>query len=225
MSREQYAAVSGASAAWRRMDTVAQNLANSSTVGFRGQRVAFELTDPAAGLVDVSATVADRRSGAIHSTGNATDVALRSPGWFAVEGASGAMLTRAGDFQVRADGRLVTAGGASVLGQSGPIDLPIGESFAIEADGRIVAERSGEIDRIRVVDATAEPAGGNLWRPTGPLTEVTPDLVQGALEGSNVDPLAMMVELVEAGRAFEIFQQAIRGSDELDGRLHEFGGR
>lgn len=225
MSRELYAAVSGGSAAWKRLDTVAHNLANAGTDGFRGSRVAFEMFDAEAGLVRATEPVADLRDGAVHATGNPLDLALQGRGWLAVEGPDGPLLTRDGRLSVDGEGRLTHASGRAVLGEDGPLDVPPGETLRFGDDGSIYGDQSGLIGRLRLVDATASPAGGSLWRPTGDLMPASARVVAGSLEGSNVDPLGAMVELVQAGRAFEAFQQAIRGSDELDARLNETGGR
>jgi flagellar basal-body rod protein FlgF len=225
VSRELYAAVSGGSAAWKRLDTVAQNLANASTDGFRGSRVTFEMFDSGAGLVRARDPVADLRDGAVRTTGNAMDVALQGRGWLAVEGPEGTLLTRDGRLRVSESGQLTTSGGLPVQGEDGTIEIPPGEAVRFGDDGTVWAEHSGRLGRLRLVDAQATAAGGNLWRPTGEVTTAAVRVVGGALESSNVDALGAMVELVHASRAFEAFQQAIRGSDELDARLNEKGGR
>ena len=225
MSRELYAAVSGGSAAWKRMDTVAQNLANMGTDGFRGSRVAFEMYEPEAGLVRATEPTPDLRDGAVHATGNALDVALQGRGWLAVDGGDGTFLTRDGRLAVNESGTLVHASGGPVLGVAGEINIPPGETVTITPQGVVVGSESGEVGRLRLVDGPAVPMGGSLWKHTGDLAEATPRVIGGALEGSNVDALGAMVELVQASRAFEAFQQAIRGSDELDSALNQAGGR
>lgn len=229
MSREIYAGLAGATATWVQMDVAANNLANASTTGYRAGRVAFRLdgSNPGtlgqsyAGATEVALRLED---GALQPDGDPLHVALSGRGFFVVDDPGGATLTRDGRFTLDVDGRLTTLDGAAVLGEGGPIQLAPGETLRITEDGRVFGSVGGELDRLRLVDAVVEPAGGNRLRPVGGMSEARPTVHQGALEGSNVDAMRVMVELMEAGRHFEAYDKAMRASDEADARLNRLGG-
>ena len=226
MSRDVYSALSGASSTMAQMDRLSNNLANVSTTGFRAQRTRFELTGPQEELLGQAYAMArdggiSTENGAIARDGQPTHMALEGPGWFAVQTADGVRLTRDGAFEQDEEGRLVTGNGHALLGEGGPIEVPVGERIQVSAEGIVSGSESGELDRLRLVDAPVKALGGNLFEPTGTLTPATPHVEQGALEGSNTNPMTTMVELMEAGRYFEAFQKAMQASDELDSRLLE----
>jgi flagellar basal body rod protein FlgG len=136
------------------------------------------------------------------------------------------MLTRDGNFRRDSQGQLVTSDGHALMGESGPIQLPEGETFEVAGDGRVMGSVSGEIDRLKLVDApNATQRGASLWDPGDVTRAATPEVIQGALEGSNVDPVGLMVELVEAHRHFEAQQRVMQASDEMDARLNRSGGQ
>lgn len=226
MSQDLYSALSGAYTSMRRLDTVATNLANVSTTGYKAQRLTLEATGGDGAYARVAEGLYDATDGTVDRTGHPTDVALQGEGWLAVDGGGRTLLTRDGRLRPTPDGTLVAPGGQPVLGEAGPIVVPPGETVRIEADGTVTASLSGRLDRLRIVQAEASPLGGNLWAPEGDVTDAVPgtvELVPGALEASNVDPMAAMVELVEASRTFEVFQKAMQASDDLDSRLNEMG--
>mgnify|MGYP000279779235 CR=1 FL=1 len=226
MGQDLYAALSGAYTSLRRLDTVATNLSNASTTGYKGQRLTTEATGADGSYARIAEGLYDLSDGAVQSTDHPTDVALQGRGWLVVDDGDGVLLTRDGRLRPAPDGTLTAPGGRAVLGERGPIVVPPGETVRIEQDGTVVASASGPLDRLRLVEADASPLGGNLWRPDGPVLDV-PDgqlsVVPGALEASNVDPMRAMVELVEASRTFEAFQKAMQASDETDARLNEMG--
>lgn len=226
MSRDLYSALSGASATMTQMDRLSNNLANVSTSGFRASRTRFELTGPSPELLGQSYAMArdggiSEQNGAVAHDGQQTHLALQGQGWFALQTPDGVRLTRDGSFQLTEEGQLVNAQGHPVLGDGGPIVVSLGERISVSAEGIITGSESGELDRLRLVDAPVRALGGNLFEPTAALSPATPHVEQGALEGSNTDPMSTMVELMEAGRYFEAFQKAMQTSDELDGRLLE----
>lgn len=232
MSRDLYTSVSGASAAWRHLDTISNNLANVSTTGFKGQRVAFELDGTAKHTLGRSQVrtrdgMSNMTDGAVKQTDRDLDLALSGPGFFSVQLDGQTLLTRDGHFMLDREGQLRTADGGLVLGGGGPIQIPDGERVTFTADGKVIGSVSGELDQLQIVTApSATQVGGNYWQAKGGFA-VTEDatVTQGALEGSNVDPLRTMAELVEASRYFEIYQKAMSASDEMDQRLNQFGGK
>ena len=203
---------------------MAANLANTSTTGYKAQRLTLEATGPDNAYARVAEGVRDLRDGALQTTDHPLDVAVRGEGWLAIDHGDGVLLTRDGRLRPDPDGVLVASNGRPVLGQQGPIVVPPGETVRIEADGTVVGSLSGALDRLRVVEADAAPVGGNLWEPVGAVVDAAaPRLVPGALEASNVDPMRAMVDLVEASRTFEAFQKAMQTSDDTDARLNELG--
>lgn len=218
MSVDLYAAYTGARAAWRNLEVVSGNVANAATPGFREQRVRFEDT---LGAVQASAGGWTKTDGALVQDGVDTHLALRGEGYFALGDGT---YTRDGAFSVDVEGRLVTASGTPVLGEGGPIALEPGERMTVAADGTVMGSASGELGKLRLVrlqDGT--PVGGNRWTATA-TTPATATVVQGAREGSNVDPMRSMVELVEASRAFEAQQKVMQSSDEAWSRLNQMRG-
>jgi len=226
MGKDLYAALSGAYTSMRRLDTVAQNLANVSTTGYKGQRLTMEATGKEGAYARIAEGLYDMRDGAVVSTDHPTDVALQGDGWLVLDGGDGVLLTRDGRLRPDPEGTLRDPNGRAVMGQAGAIQVPPGETIRIEADGTVVGSASGPYDRLRVVTAEAAPLGGNVWAPQGPTNDIPAGdvhMVPGAVEGSNVDAMQAMVELVEASRTFEAFQKAMQTSDDTDARLNELG--
>jgi flagellar basal-body rod protein FlgF len=231
VSRDLYPALSGALGAWRSLEQVANNLANASTTGFKAQRSTFSLTGPprhplGQAYAEIRPAAVDERDGAVVPDGVPTHLALQGPGYFLVGGGEGAVVTRDGRFTLDGARQLVDPSGLAVQGQAGPIVVPEGETFAVDADGTVTGSSSGELDRLRIVLPDGLRAvGGNRFVAEGALRPGAAQVVQGALEGSNVDAVSAMVELVQASRYFEAFQKAMQASDELDARLNQSGGR
>ena len=165
------------------------------------------------------------QDGAIVTDGDQTHLALQGEGFFVVETNNGPMLSRSGAFTLNNAGQLVTSNGQPVLDTNGgSITIPPGESIQITASGELIASESGTMGHIKVVTGHAIPIDQNLWAATGDVVDATSfSITQGALEGSNVDPMAMMVDLIEASRHFEAFQKAMQASDELDQRANKIG--
>jgi flagellar basal body rod protein FlgG len=152
-----------------------------------------------------------------------THLALRGRGFFvAGEGAS-QVLVRAGAFHLDGEGFLVSQAGQRIQGQGGPIQLEPEQRLTVTADGCVLDEAGQEIDRLRIADADdLEALGGTSWRARSPLREAGGvEVIQGALEGSNTDPMRSMTELMEASRYFEAYQKAMQTSDELDAELNQ----
>jgi len=218
MSHDIYPALSGASAAWRHLEVISNNLANASTTGFKEQRLSFEsalVSDGPLGdgHVKTTPTVQDFSDGQVVTDNVETHMALKGRGFFLLEDGS---LSRAGAFSQSHDGYLVTPDGQKVMGEAGPIHLEPGERMSVRSDGGIMVD-GVQVDRFALVDADElEPIGGSRWRSSGPIFAAEVEVIQGALEGSNSDPMRSMVELVETSRYFEIYRSAMQASDDLD---------
>lgn len=230
MSGDIYSSLSGATAAMQQMDVLSQNIANTNTTGFKELRVTFRLEGDGEGPLGQSTAVAnpatpDFRDGAIELDGDANHLALQGRGFFVLQADDKEILSRAGVFHRDSDGQLVDPRGHQVMGEGGAIEIPVEESFKVTQEGVVLGSRSGELGRLRIVESTqVEPLGGGLWKSTGTLLPSDANVIQGALERSNVDPLRAMVELIEASRYFEAYQNAMKTSDEMDSNLNNIGG-
>lgn len=237
MDRMLYIAMAGASQTMLAQGVNAHNLANASTTGFREDLLAFtsEGLDGDGFPSRVYAT-ADRpgvnlQPGSINATGNELDVAVNGPGWIAVRAADGSEgYTRAGDLRVLPTGELVNGAGHAVIGNSGsPIAVPPSEKIEIGVDGTITVRPNGQspaalaiVDRIKLVNpdpAQLEKGLDGLMR-LGDSSAAPPDaavtLVSGALEGSNVNTIDAMVNMIELARQFEMEVKLMKAAEEND---------
>ena len=231
MAEGIYTALSGAVAQERALEIVANNLANVSTTGFKGDVIQFKdvLAEKAPQHTNVHVEVAEVRQdfsqGVIKQTQNTLDVALLGSGFFVVDGPQGEMLTRQGSMSRRGDGYLQNVDGMLMQGQNGPIRLDPGALVRIDHYGGVfVTPQNGTIggpqaetmqDRLRVVDVD-EPqklrrAGHGLWSAADTTTVYTDTPVEpGALEQSNVNAIKMMTQLITVQRAYESYDKTIQ---------------
>jgi flagellar basal body rod protein FlgG len=231
MSRDIYPSLSGATAAWQELQVVANNLANASTHGYREQRVSFEETmiskDPLANsYTHIDASSYNHNDGSLSHTGVDTDLALQGQGFMLAEMEDGLqVMVRGGKLQLDKDRFLITQGGDAILGNAGRIQLPENARPVISPEGVVTTPDGQEIDQIRLVTADElEPLGGTRWTAgdsemRSAVGEVS--IIQGSLEQSNSDPLRGMTQLIEASRYFEMYQKAMKTSDEMDARINE----
>lgn len=246
MDRIIYTSMTGANAAMQRQAVLAHNLANASTTGFRAEMANFRAV-PMQGsgattrVFALEATSGHRTSaGPAQTTGRALDAMVVGNAWFAVQGLDGSeAYTRAGDFQLTAQGQLVTGTGLPVLSDGGaPIDIPQGADVTLGGDGTITAQVSGQppqtVGRLKLVTPTAETplqrGDDGLFRGAG--GEALPadngaQLRSGMLEGSNVNPVECMVGMIAAARQFEQqmkLLQTAESDDKSAGRLLSMNG-
>jgi len=219
MDRMIYLSMSGAKASMQRQDTLANNLANASTTGFRAELQAIRAV-PILGsgastrVYALETTVGyDDSAGPVAATGRALDVAVAGKSWLSVQALDGSeAYTRAGSLDLSADGTLVTRSGLQVLGDGGPIQLPAGSVPSIAADGTVNARLpngttsvAGRLKLVTPEDRLLRGADG-LFRAAGGDAldaDTTARLQDGALEGSNVSPVENMVAMIAAARQFE----------------------
>jgi len=233
MSQEQWVSAAGASSQWSRFEMISDNLANLSTYGYKANRTSYRASTPTGHkhgemFAAQAGTWRDMRQGELESTGESFDFALRGNGFFTVQTATGTMLTRDGRFTLDQQGFVTTLDGNRVLGVDGEIALSPEQQISVDRDGNISDQTGTHVGRLQVAIAEATPVGHGLWQPNTPLVnawelERAPQVEQGARERSNVDPIAMMVELVQAGRFFETFQKALQNSHDLDKRINRLG--
>jgi len=219
MDRMIYLSMSGAKATMQRQDTLANNLANVSTTGFRAEMQAFRAV-PVQGsgastrvFTLETTTGYDATPGPVAATGRNLDVAVRGDSWLAVQALDGTeAYTRAGSFDLSTDGTLVTRAGLQVLGDGGPIQLPPDSVPSIASDGSVSARlangTSSVVGKLKLVTPETKLVRGDdgLFRAVGgdPLdADPNAQVQDGALEGSNVNPIENMVAMIAAARQFE----------------------
>jgi flagellar basal-body rod protein FlgF len=225
MDRMIYLSMSGAKATMQRQDVLANNLANVSTPGFRAELHAFRSV-PVQGSGASTRVYAlestpgyDATPGVVSATGRNLDVALRGNAWLALQSLDGTeAYTRAGSLDVSADGTLTTRSGLPVLGDGGPIQVPANSAISIAADGTVSARNaagvSTSVGRLKLVtpEAPLQRGDDGLFRADeGDLpADATARLQDGALEGSNVNPVEAMVSMIGAARQFEAQMKLIQ---------------
>jgi len=215
----------------RRMETAANNLANVSTFGFKADALLNEMDArrPARSadapsdvrfVRDVGLT-RDMSQGSISRTGEALDVAIEGDGFFTVQARGGAYYTRNGAFRLDPAGQLTTGAGDLVLNSGGaPIVFdPQGERPQIDKDGaiRIGGAEVARLGLVAFADESAlEKVGDNLFAAEGaPTKEFDGAIVQGAIEGSNVNPVLELTRIIEISRAYESAARIVRSGDDL----------
>ncbi|MET0381996.1 MAG: flagellar basal-body rod protein FlgF [Burkholderiaceae bacterium] len=231
MDRMIYLSMSGAKAALQRQDSLANNLANVSTNGFRAELTAFRAVpvrgDGASTRVFALETTPgyNDASGPINATGRNLDVALTGNAWLAVQSLDGTeAYTRAGSLDVNSEGVLVNREGLQVNGDGGPITVPANAQVDIAADGTVTAKVNGQkpqqVGKLKMVTPDAPMARGTdgLFRADGGDLSADPAarLDSGALEGSNVSPVETMVGMIAAARQFEHQMKLLENAEKQD---------
>jgi flagellar basal-body rod protein FlgF len=229
MDTTSYLALGRQVALQRHMTTIANNLANLNTTGYRAERTLFEpLVERAVGgrqpivFVQDRALVRDLSPGPIDRTGNPRDVALDGPGYLAFATPDGVRYGRAGHLELDASGQLVDAQGHALLDDAGnPIVLPSDDRAVTIAGDGTISGRAGPVARIGVVsfasEQALEPVGGGLHATDQPPVPASGTrVVQGALEGSNVQPVLEMTTMLETVRAFEGASRLLETQHELE---------
>ncbi len=215
------------------LDVVANNIANTGTLGFKADHT-FQsaLKNATNSTSHVTSAYTDFSQGTIQSTGKPSDLALGGPGLFIVEGKSGPLYTRNGNFQISPGGELITSEGYKLLGESGgPIKVSATRPFEIRPDGT-VRQDGADAGKIAVVEfpANAGPLkqGGSYYR----LAEGQPapkpasaQVLQASLESSNVNAAEASVEMISIMRQFESLQKALSMQGEMDKRTLDGAGR
>ena len=236
MDRLIYLAMSGAKATMQRQETLANNLANVSTVGFRAELAAFravpvEGSGASTRVYSLESTPGyDATPGQVAATGRNLDVAMQGAAWLAVQGLDGTeAYTRGGSLDINADGNLVTTSGLTVLGDGGPIQIPRDSQVAIAADGTVsvtdAQNHSSSVGRLKLVTPEAPLVRGTdgLFRADAELSADPQARVQdGALEGSNVSAVETMVAMIAAARQFEAQMKSLttaEGNDKVASQL------
>ena len=233
MDRLIYTSMSGAKYLLERQATLANNLANASTTGFRADTVglrAVPTVSPQSGtrvFTVETTTGADFSQGPLSATGRNLDVAVQGEGWLAVQAADGTeAYTRNGAMQVGPDGTLQLPSGLQVVGTGGPISIPADvQSILVAADGTVSVKAASSktpttVGQLKLVNPPiSELAKGTdgLFRAQGGTAadaDASVKVVGGTLEGSNVNVVEAMVGMIAASRQFELQMKMLSTAEQ-----------
>jgi flagellar basal-body rod protein FlgF len=252
MDKMLYIAMSGAKQNMQALAINANNLANAKTTGFKADLAqarsmqAFGEGQPTRVFSMTERASQNFDSGALLTTGRSLDLAIAGDGWFAVQapqegnsnsqvgvatlGAASEAYTRQGHLRLTEDGTLETSNGELVLGENGPIILPLPvNNIQISSDGTITVQPEGapstvqeEVGRIKLVNPDVrmlEKGNDGLFRRKDGNTELADIGVKvqgGALESSNVNPINEMTEMIALQRQFEMQLKMMKTAEEID---------
>ena len=208
----------------RRLELIANHLANVNTSGYKADILAFDDMFRARLAVD-------HRQGDMQVTGNKLDIAIAGQGFFRIQTPEGIRYTRDGSFTLDRNRALVTQNGDAVVGDAGDIILQGGEA---EISDNIVVHQNGDImidnilvDRMSIVTfddlSQLEKVGSSMFAYTGPpgderiAAEAT--VKQGTLEKSNITIALEMTKMIHTHRMYEAYQKMIQTFDEIDSKI------
>jgi flagellar basal-body rod protein FlgF len=228
VSLVQYVGLSAQLALERRLESIAQNVANINTAGYRAEAVKFRtVLSQAMGQAPVAyASPGDsyisREAGALTQTGNPLDVAVEGDVWLAMQTPAGTVYSRDGRMKILETGELVTLNDHPVLDAGGaPILLdPVGGTPQIARDGMITQDglEVGAIGLFAIDEGAHltryDNSGVIPDRPAEPALDFTATgVVQGFVEGANVNPVLELTKLIMVSRSFESATSAVEQSD------------
>lgn len=214
MDNSIYVALSKQTVAGRHMEVIANNIANASTAGYKGESMFFHqyMVDGPNGktnFVEDLSTYRDMSQGNLQRTGNPMDIAIQGEGFFAITTPQGERYTRAGNFTINDQGELSTMDGYQVLDDANqPITFEdTDDKVTFYANGKIEVDGE-ERGAVGVYQFTSnkvlQKESGNLFSSTEvPVLNESPKIVQGMLEDSNVKPIVEMTNLIDVQRDFE----------------------
>lgn len=222
MYRGIYIALSGAILKETQMESITRNLSNSNTAGYKREKSSFRdfIVSEERGriMTSPSATRIDFSEGQLIRTGNPLDIAINGNGFISL---AGNRYTRRGDLKRDRDGFLTTEGGIRVLGKRGPIRLP---------EGKVEIDRTGNvyvngvvIDTLKIIDFSKKDdmvrIGDSVFYTEEAGKETKAEVMQGYIEGSNVNVIDEMVRMITTLREFESYQKIIHAFDEATSKL------
>lgn len=236
MDRLIYTAASGMRASMDRQRVIANNMANAQTIGFRAELLDQRTTTvdgdslQARAFADAQVRAARMDAGTVTQTGNPLDIAINGDALMAVQAADGSeAYTRRGDLNISPTGLLVNGEGRPVIGDGGPITLPVGTQPSIAPDGTITVTDPAvpdlppqEVGRIKLAGWQGSPISkglDGLFRVEGGgilPADAEARVTSGALEQSNVRPTEVLVEMIEAQRLFDMRSKLISTARECD---------
>ncbi len=238
MENAGYIALSRQMVLRREMDVIANNMANINTPAYKGQSMLFveylETSDSGEKMSFVQdvALVRNLTEGQMTTTDNPLDLAISGEAYFEIDTPTGSRYSRNGTFQLNADGELVTSSGERVLGEGGnPITLPLNSSdVTITRDGTISTDQ-GPAGRLRLVRFENEQAlvklADGLYDADGqnPLPAEGAEVLQGAIEGSNVQGIIELTRMIETVRSYSATGRMVNDEHERQRRaIQTLGG-
>jgi flagellar basal-body rod protein FlgF len=233
MDNTSYIALSRQLTLERQMAVTAGNIANMNTAGYKTEQLLFEDVLERAGtpgrvaFVQDVGLIRDLGPGMLENTGNPLDLAINGEGYFAVETANGVRYTRGGHFSLDDAGAVVTTAGHPLLDAGGAaIQLPPEVAgLSIARDGTISTRDGivGQIGLVRFADETRLAREGDSLLATDQVAEpvANPDIAQGRIERSNVQPILEMTRMMETVRAFQNTQRLLETHHEMVRRVIE----
>jgi flagellar basal-body rod protein FlgF len=210
------------------IDVIAGNIANADTPGYQAERVQFAdwlstqtgaATPPGGRVLAYTqdrATWRETEHGPLRHTANPLDLAITGQGYFTVQTKSGPRLTRDGKFGLLADGTIADAAGNALLDTAGkPIRVATTDrGLTIASDGSLssTSRKIGQIGVVRPQNPMLMQAqGGTLLQANTPTVAVaSPGIIQGAIEGSNVQPIAELTRMIATSREFQFVTQFVQ---------------
>ena len=245
MDRMIYVAMSGAGQIEMRQATSTHNLGNANSTAFSADFDSLRSL-PVYGAGNPSRVYSiDQRAGVnfetgrLSQTGRDLDIAIIGEGFIAVQAPDGSeAYTRAGDLRVISGGLLQTGNGHAVMGNGGPIALPPYEKLDIAADGTLsmipLGQEAGAlavVDRIRLVNppvADLKKGLDGLLRARNPaVADASIRLASGTVEGSNVNPVSELINMIELARKYEMhvkLMEAAQSNDASSSRILKLRG-
>ncbi len=242
-----YTILSGQLGAFKQLELIANNLANMNTTGFKSENLLFEQalssqqslvsagamrsdvdqpsTLNANEFVGIRGSFTDLAQGPIEISGNPLDAAIEGKGFFVVSTPEGERYTRAGNFSLDATGRLVTPDGHAVQGSGGDITIS-GQTVKIEHSGNVTVD-GVNAGTLRVVDIAAQDLERDQalrfkLRAGGSVQEVTnAHVMGGAIEGSNVNAVRELTNMIIVSRMYDSFAQARESSSSMSRELND----
>jgi flagellar basal-body rod protein FlgF len=235
MDRSLYIAMSGAKQILQAQASNSNNLANSNTPGFRGDfeqlrsMPMFGPGHPSRVYAMTERPGVDFSTGGLQTTGRDLDITINGNGWLAVQAKDGTeAYTRAGNLHVTPQGQLVTGTGLPVLGNGGPIAIPPAQKIEIVADGTVNIIPQGAnstelvvLDQIKLVNPDLKQlekgTDGLMRQANGQASpaDANVKVITGVLEGSNVNTVEEMVQMIELARQFENQIKVMKTVDDV----------
>lgn len=237
MDKMLYIAMSGAKQNMHALSVTANNLANAKTTGFKADLAnARSMQAFGEGMPTRVFSMTERSgqnfdSGAFLTTGRDLDLAIQGQGWMSVQTQDGSeAYTRNGQLKLNDNGALETANGDLVIGENGPIFLPLPvNNIDISSDGTIMVQPEGapssvqeEVGRIKFVNfdnRLVEKGNDGLFRRKDGNIEpadVTVTVASGVIESSNVNPIGEMTDMIALQRQFEMQLKMMKTAEEVD---------
>ena len=220
----------------RKMDVIANNMANMNTAGFKSDELKFEeYLSPVAEVEGVNGQgqsvsfvtdpqmVRNLAEGTQRQTGRELDIALSGNGWMVANTPQGERYTRNGQLNLSAEGTLMTSEGFPILGESGEITIDPGETNIVIGKDGTISTSQGTKDRLRVVEFENPQAMRKLGTSLYSSEEIPSEaentaVVQGSFEASNVQPMKEMTQMIETVRAYASVSRMLEAADETRGK-------